>query len=162
MHYTVTSRGNRHFEVANEKHETIGSLDYTTWAPNKAQIVIKNSDIYDLGPTGLLNRAKRITKNGVPYAEIKPDWRRSLLISFEDGKTYKFKRKSLWTSNYILVNEEETEIAMIHVNFKWNNLKFHYKIDVHGEVANRETDLVLPFILLYCTKYMRTRHAAVH
>jgi len=162
MHYTAIKQNNRHIKVTNERREHIGSLDLESKLPGKAQITVNDNDVYSVAPSRYWDAATSITKNGLAYAEVKfNNWRQSVVLSFQNGKSFFFKRKNLWDSNYSILDEAQHEIAQIKAKFKWRTLSFSYEIDVRGKVLDRETKTAFPFILIYCTQNERRLRGAV-
>lgn len=160
MQYTVTNHGTRYFEIVNENHEHIGKLEYTNWIPNNARITIQDLDIYEITRSGFWNTGKQIIKNGVLYAEIKARIGRGLEIVFENGRRYSFRKKGILSHEYVLADEDAGAIGEIRSEFKLSKFNFDYTINVQNEERNRETGWILPFVMIYCIKYMRARRAA--
>ena len=154
MHYTG-SGSNRHIEVMNEREEPVGSMDYPGWFPSKARITTKEHYVYELAPVGFWQTTIAIKKDGIPYAELKRHWFNSITISFENGKPYAFRRKGIFSGNYILVDDEQREMARIGTKYKWSTWRFEYEIDVHENNLDKDVNAVLPFLLIYYTRYIR-------
>ena len=161
MHFTVTSRGNRHFEVFNEQNDSIGTIGLSTWRPNKGQITTAAGVTYNIAPTGFWQTTIAITKNDFPFAEIKAGWSPGLRLSFAtESRTYVFKKKGFWNTDYAVYDEDGHEIAFVAVEYKWSTWSFNYEIDVHGSMADKETNMILPLLITYCARYTRMRQAA--
>lgn len=160
MHYTVTSNGSRYFEITDYRNQLIGKLEYTFWWPAKAKITVLDSYEYSALPTGFWRNSIGIFKNDLLYARLSPDWRGSLLWFFENGRSYVFKRKSIWNAMYILMDEDQREIAYISARFNWSKFNFDYQLEINSNMYDNEADLLLPFLLIYSIRHMRMRHAA--
>ncbi len=162
MKYLASGTGNRHFEIVDERQKAAGTLDYTTWFPNKAKVTTGDGNIYEMAPQGFWRTTIGMTKNGLPFAALKAKMGSQIVLSFEQGITLLFKRKSLWNSNYVVVDSQEQEVAFIQPDFKWKNLSFNYEIDIYANNLDRDINAILPLVLVYCNKYIRMRHSAVH
>jgi hypothetical protein len=162
MHYTATNQNYSTLEVTNEQSGTIGRLECNTWVPKKARIIINNGNTYDVVPAGGFWRSlMSITKNGVAYAELRATPGANITLTFANGLAIIFTRKSIWSGGYIMTDNAENEIASIEANFIWRKFSYQYEMEINANMPDREADLFLPFILLYCTRYMRMRGAAV-
>jgi hypothetical protein len=161
MHYTAKRQNNRHFEVTNERQELVGSVDYTDRQPGKAQIKINDSDTFKAIPRKSRDAAAGITKNGSSYAELKCNWQKSMVLTLENGKSFYFTRKNIWDSNYAVLNDAQHEVASIKSKFQWRTMRFNYEIDVRPRMLDKESKTTLPFLLVYCTQYVRSHHSAI-
>lgn len=159
MHYTVTNRSSYLIEISNDQGEHIGALEYTgRWVPDKARITTRDHNIYDIAPSGFWQTTRKMIKNGMPYAELKPTYSNGIELFFETGETLSFKKKSFWSSgSYIVTDSEGREIAAITSTLRWKTFNYHYEIETHATLANSETNTVLPFIMVYCSRYLRMR-----
>lgn len=162
MHYAVTSTsGGRHLEVSNDRQMPFGTMEYGAWSSSgEADVVVDDGTLYNMTPTGFWNMDVAVTKNGLPYANLKYTIRGIIILTFENGQTFFFKKKSFWGVEYILANSEEQELGTVISEFKWSSWGFTYAIDVHTGIGDRDTNLLLPFLMIYCTKYMRIRQSA--
>lgn len=162
MHYTVTSQGNRQFEVFSEDNDSLGVMNFSPWRFfNKGEITTVNHLIYKIAPKGFWQTTLAITKQDMPFAEIKLKLGMRMVLSFaNENRVYYFKKKGFWNSNYILTDEDDHEIAFIEVSYNWRKWKFDYSIDVHANMLDKEANLLLPLILVLCARNMRMRQAA--
>jgi len=162
MHYTITNHGNRHFEIFDERGTSLGTLDYKAWWPNKAQITTISDLQYDIAPTGFWQTQIAIVKSDMMIAEIKPTWGMGLSLTFANqAHSYVFKKKVFWNNDYVLLDESGNEVARVYAEFQWRTWNFHYEIDVQPNILDKEINFMLPFLLIYSSRYMRMRHAAV-
>lgn len=160
MHYAVTSTSGRYFDVSDDRQMPVGTIQFSAWWPNKADVAINDGTAYNMAPTGFWNMDVAVTKSGLPYAILKYTFGGSITLTLENGQTFFFKKKSFWGVEYILANSEEQELATVICEFKWSNWGFTYAIDVHTGMGDRDTNLLVPFLMIYCTKYMRIRQSA--
>ncbi len=161
MKYTATGKGNRHFEIADEQQKAVGKLDYETWSANKAKASVWGN-VYEMAPQGFWRTTIGVTRNGQPIATLKAKMGSQIVFSFDNGTTLLFKKKSLWSSSYVVLDASEREVAIIDQNFKWKGLSFNYEIEIYTNNLDSEVNTLLPFLLVYGSKYMRMRHSAVH
>ena len=152
MHYTAQRQNNHHFDITNERKELIGSMEYKGWLPGKAQIKTTENDVYELAPSTRRNAAAGITKNGVAYAELKYNLRRSMVLTMQNGKSFFFVKKE---DNYTIVDEAQNEIGVVKSKFMWRKMRYNYEIDVRSRMLDKEARTAFPLIFTYCTQYVR-------
>ncbi len=161
MHYTVTSQGSRYFEVYNEQNDSMGTLTLNTWWHSKGEINAVSGITYKIAPKGFWQTTFTITKNDMPFGEIKVTFGGRLRITFaNENRTYTLKRKNLWKSELALYDLEDRETALVAVSYNWRKWKTDYAIDVHHNLLNKETNMVLPLILVFCARYLRMLQTA--
>ncbi len=162
MQYIVTGgSGGRYFEVSNDRQMPVGTIQFSAWWPNKADVAVNDGTAYNMAPTGFWNTGVAVTKNGAPYADLKYTFGGAISLTFENGQTFFFKKKSFWGGEYILTDREEQELATVTSEFKWSNWGFTYDIDIRTGMSDRDANnMLLPFLMIYCTKYMRMRRSA--
>lgn len=161
MHYTVKNNNHRHIEVYNDHDDMVGTIDYGAWRPVKAEITLPHDIKYQVAAVGFWQTTIAITRNEISFAEIKPNWGFGLKITLPNhAQPFILKKKSIWNSDYILVDAEGNEIAFVKVDFKWSAWTFDYQVDVHPNALDKETNAVLPMLMIYCARYIRTRYAA--
>lgn len=157
MQYTVNSSDDRHFEVSDEQRQLLGRLDYTSFLPGRARITTGDNNIYDITPDGFWQTTKAITRNGEPYAEVKPNPGNGLILSWENGPSLFFKKKSFWSNDgYLLTDEDDQELASVRGDFRWSEMTFGYTLEL-ADSASPEARAILPLLLIYCIKEMRLR-----
>ncbi len=161
MHYTAKRQKDRHIDVTNERQELVGSLNYTSRQPGKAQITTNENDVFRAIPLSSRDAAAGITKHGTTYAELKCNWQKSMVLKLENGKSFFFTKKNIWDTNYAVLNEAKHEVASIKTKFQWRTMRFNYEIDVRSRMLDKESKSAFPFLLVYCTQYVRAHHAAV-
>lgn len=158
MQYTITNPDNRYFEVANELQQPVGDLQFATLPPSEAQIKTRDGNVYDITIAGFWQTRKKITKNGADWALLKPNWGNGFILSFDNGRSLSFKKKSQWKNgHYILADAAGNEIAAIYADFVLSDFKIQYEIDTNTTISDGETNTVLPLLLIYCAKIMIMR-----
>ena len=161
-HYSITTSAYRRYEVTDEYNRFVGQLDYPSWLSHKAQVIMKDGVRYEITIAGFWRRQMMITKEGMPFAEMRYTWRSKIEIVFNRGESLLFKRKSIWNSTYVILGSSDQEVATLQIGFDWRKLSFSYTVDVSENLLDKETNLLLPFLMLYCSKNVRARNAAVH
>ncbi len=157
MQYTATGEDSRHFEITNEQGEVTGRLEYDAFLPSKAQITIGDKVVYDLVPGNFMNAEIDITMNGMPFAEIKPDFNGGLDLVFNNGRSFYFTRQGLGTGNYVITDEDQQEVASMQSEFSWRTMSFDHTIYVPANGLDGDINAILPYLLVYCAKNMRMR-----
>ncbi|XZF14326.1 hypothetical protein ACTHGU_21300 [Chitinophagaceae bacterium MMS25-I14] len=160
MQYTATTRNSRYFEVTDEWQNLIGTLQYNIWLVSQAQIVTIDNNQYDIASTGFWQTKKTVTRNGIDYAELKANMGNGISIDFANGQSLLFKRKSQWSNGeYVLLDDAGNKIATMEANFSWSSFTYNYSIATDATMPDRESNTVLPMIMVYCAKYIRMRGA---
>lgn len=159
MHYTIINKTSRRFEILNDHQQLLGHLEYASWFFTKAQILTTDNNSYNIAPANFWGMRMTITKNGMPYAELKYGFMGQVTLTL-NGKPFLFKRKSIWrASEYALLSGEQ-EIAKVLTTFKLKKMSYNYEVDVQDGVFSKEDSVLLPFLLLFCVKSLQRRHAA--
>lgn len=159
MKYVVTSQGSRHFKIADERQVFLGSLDYAPWKVHQAHITTGSGGSYELVPAGFWNRAIQVRQEGMTIAVLKPGMRR-ITLELADGRQLAFRKEKLLSSDYILLNETEEAVAWIRPHFKWSLPGFTYDIEANTLLLDGRIIPIIPFLMIYCTRLLRMRHAA--
>lgn len=161
MHYDVKSLGNRNFEVFTENNDSIGNLHFDFWAIKKARITLTNGLSYLMAASGFWQSTVQVMKDESIFAEIKPVWANGgLQVTFNSSaQSFTFKKKSWLSTDHKLVDEQDYEIATVNAFFKWKTFRNDYTVDISHNTFDRETNIVLPLLLVYCSYYLRMRHS---
>ena len=161
MRYMVTGDGNRHFEVINEQNAPVGALDYQTWLPNRARMTTFGGIVYDIAPTGFWQMTMAVTRDDVPFAELKRTPAVGMEVRLATGVVYTFRRKNLWQGYYSLENEVQEEMATIYRTFNWRKFNFDYDIETFMPATDLQTDQLLPMLIVYCMRSMNVQHYGI-
>lgn len=161
MRYTVVSGNNRNFEVLDERGQVKGSYTIDAWKPRKIHVTTMNGDVFDIKTAGFWQSSQIISRNGIPYAELKYRAFKGYKLSIEDSQPMRFKAKSIWTlSHYVLVNEAGSELASISSKYSWKRFSFLYDIEINDQAFGNETSDNLAFIMIYCARVLRSMATA--
>ena len=161
MHYNITSKGNRFYEAFNESNNVVATLEYETWATRKAKISVAAGFTYQLAGVGFWQTRISVTKGDIAFAEIKPVLGRGFQLTFSGtAQSFMFKKKSTFSTDYKVIDDYDTEMATVDVNFKWKSLSYEYEVEVNNNTLDNEINLMLPLLLVYCSRYMRMRQSA--
>lgn len=159
MRYTVTKTATG-YEIMEESGRSLGMLNIGFWTPGKATFAIPTAG-YHIFSKDFWQSKKIVTRNDIPFAEIRPRAWRGLDINFEHRVKLSFGNKSIWRSGeYILTDDNGTIYATVHAHFTWRILGFTYHIDIHENMIDAELKMALPFLLMYCVLYVRRRRTA--
>ena len=74
------------------------------------------------------------------------------IISLENGviKRLQLKRKSIWKSNYVLVDESSRELGVISSSFSWKTWKTNYEILQNDSFSISEHIEILYLSIIHC------------
>ncbi len=161
MQYIVNNEYSRYFEVATDRNDTVGNLDFSGWRPTKADLALSDGTTYTIEPLGIWNTTIQITKGDTIIAGMKYNWNASISIMFANGREFTFKRQKRWSGDWLMVNDMEDAIGLLSVSYKWSTMGFDYHLQLEPD-ADRQITTLLPFIMLYCVKFMRIRGMVVN
>ncbi|WP_338378581.1 hypothetical protein [uncultured Flavobacterium sp.] len=140
-----------------------GSLVYTNWfSISKATISIKNLGDFYVAKKSTWKSDFYIMQNDSAVLEFTFNWKGTVQITSHFEKEIKknvLKRKGFWNTDYLLIDENNTEICTIKSNFNWRKFKTSYEINVL-ESTDSMQDQVLYLSLIHCTILIRVMAAA--
>ena len=124
--------------------------------PYQATITMADNNVFQLSRAGFWLMVVTVTKNDMPFGEIKPVLGQGLAITFGNSlHPYRFKRKSIWQNTYALLDQNGYEVAVIYANYVWRKWAFEYEIEMINSLP--EADLLVPLLMAYCARYIRLR-----
>jgi hypothetical protein len=151
-HYKANSTNSREFSLT-MNNNIIGELKYAKWYSFKADILLADNSIYQLEPKGFWDSKIELKKDDNVLLYFEMGWK-GIVIHFNDSdKKYLLRLKSLWSSNYILIDTDEKELLAIETDFKWSKLNFDFNIETSNEFDNFENKEVLLLTTLHCINY---------
>jgi hypothetical protein len=160
MKYTTTGGDNTEHQILNDLMEPIGTIIYGQWRQAKARVEVADANIYEMEPSGFWRTSIYISKNGMPYGEVKNRWG-DMTITIESGQSFTFRRKGFWNVVYVLRSATgETDLATVRSDFSWRTFGFNYEVEIDS-IGDRELNLFMPFLLIFCVRMQRRRAAAV-
>ncbi|QBZ98683.1 hypothetical protein [Flavobacterium sangjuense] len=151
-HYKANSTNSREFSLT-MNNSNIGELKYSKWYSFKADILLADNSIYQLEPKGFWDSKIELKKDDKVLLYFEMGWK-GIVIHFNDSdKKYLLRLKSLWSSNYILIDTDEKELLAVETDFKWSKLTFDFNIETSNEFDNFENKEVLLLTTLHCINY---------
>lgn len=161
MHYSITIKGNRFYEAFNEFNKAGATLEYDTWSTRRAKISVAAGHIYELAAVGFWQTKISVTKGDIAFAEIQPVLGRGFRLTFSGtAQSFMFKKKGMFSTDYKVVDDYDAEMATVDVYFKWKSLSYEYEVEINYNTLDNEINLMLPLLLVYCSRYMRMRQSA--
>ena len=97
-----------------ENEKLLGELIYENIFFSKAEIILVNSEIYQIKPVGIFRTNTIVTKNGVEIAKLKMNWRGQILIALQDGKEFVLKGKGLFHNKYVIENKDKEKLIQLN------------------------------------------------
>ena len=158
MKYNITSTGGGNYQLTDEQDDCLGTMWHPAMRPYQATIKLADGSVFQLSRAGFWQMNIAVTKNDIPFAEIKPVLGQGLAITFSNGiYPYRFRRKSVWQNTYALLDPNEYEVALVYSNYLWKKWTFEYEIEITTPLHDMELNLLIPLLLAYCARYMRLR-----
>lgn len=140
-----------------------GSLVYQNWfCISKAKISIKNLGDFLVAKKSTWKSDFYIIQNDLVVLEYTFNWKGTFQITshFEkDIKKYNLKRKGFWKTDYLLIDENNTEICAIKSEFNWRKFKTSYEINVLDNNDSMQNQ-VLYLSLIHCIILIRALAAS--
>lgn len=162
MNFRVEPITNREYHLI-QSELVKGSLVYQSWfSISKAKIWLKSFGEFYAAQKSIWKSDFYIMQNDKAVLEFNLNWRGSVQInSYFKEKTQKYilKRKRFWNTNYLLIDENNTEICMVTSEFNWKKFKKSYQIN---SLSNKDSmpNEVLCLSLIHCIILINTRAAA--
>jgi hypothetical protein len=160
MNYTVKGTHNKHFELFNDKNESLGKLDYTSWFSTKSAIMLASGHSYEIASSGVFQTSIDITSGDTEVGSLKFNWKGNIIISMAGGKSYIFKRVGFINSRFGLFTDAEHEAIVLRQNFKLSELSFSYTIETDDNYPEGK-DISFLLLLIYCANYMHSMSAGM-
>ena len=158
----ITYTNSKEYVLTSAEDIFLGSLKFEKWSSSKAQFTTQYGEFYDAATKGFWGTSIGISKSGEEFAELKMNWKGHIVIDMlENGKNmdYLLKSKSIWKSQYTLINQQETELLIITPDYKWKKGEYNFKIDTNPHCAD-EIDETLVLITIYGVLYLLMMSAA--
>lgn len=141
-----------------------GSIVYPNrYSISKAKILLKSSEEFYTSKKSNWKSDFYIMQGDKAVLEFNFSWNGSVQISsyFEkQTQKYLLKRKGLWNSDYLLINEKNDQVCSIKPEFKWKNFKTSYQINILNDTDFTENE-VLFLSIIHCIILINTMAAAV-
>src|SRR5690554_5943050 len=100
------------FELV-EGSQQLGHLTYKSLFSFKAQVQV-GDDKYDISPKGLFGTEISVTQNNTEVALMKMTFHGGIVIAFQDGKEFILKSVGTFNVKYILEDENQQQILVLH------------------------------------------------
>ncbi|HEY8366738.1 MAG TPA: hypothetical protein VIL57_06280 [Bacteroidia bacterium] len=153
--YHAYSNNSRNIKLSLNDKE-LGELQYLNWFSFKAKIILNNKDSYDLIPKGFFDASIELKKDEEVLISFKMVWKGIAIKVYKGGQEHKFLLKhNTWELgyNYTLLNEENTQIAIIKSKFEWKKFNFNYKIELIENLPSNVDPALFNLTLLHAINY---------
>lgn len=133
-----------------ENEKLLGELIYENIFFSKAEIILVNSEIYQIKPVGIFRTNTIVTKNGVEIAKLKMNWRGQILIALQDGKEFVLKGKGMFHNKYVIENKDQEKLIQLNPKFNWKKFRYNYTI----RFDKKTEDILLILLGVYASNYI--------
>jgi len=133
----------------NNNEKSIGKLTYKGLFSNTAEIILPNSDTFEIKPLGFFKTSISVIQNSTEIANLKMNWKGQIVISFLDDQDYIFKVKGVLRSKYIIENEAQKTLLKYNPKLDLNNFRYNYDISFD----KRQENILLILIGVYAVNY---------
>lgn len=129
-----------------ENDTVLGNLFYEKWYSFNAKIETDNQS-YDCLFKGIWGTELQVLKDNTVVGTFKTNWLGKIVAEF-DGKKYLLTAKGFLKYHYVLLDENEQEIAAFRPDFSINKFRYDYTVE-------SSIDLNPAFVLaiLHCINY---------
>src|SRR5690606_28351276 len=128
----------------------LGELIYENIFFSKAEIILVNSEIYQIKSVGIFRTNTIVTKNGVEIAKLKMNWRGQILITFQDEKEFVLKGKGMFHNKYVIENKDQEKLIQLNPKFNWKKFRYNYTISFDKKAE----DILLILLGVYASNYI--------
>ncbi|HPI55033.1 MAG TPA: hypothetical protein PLU10_10095 [Chitinophagaceae bacterium] len=153
--YLIKSSESRNFSLL-KKDQELGHLLYPNWFSFKAEIIMTDSSIYEIGPVGFWGTTIEVKHDDVVLANFKMNWNGHIILKtfFEDREVdFMFKNKGFFKRSYILENQQHEEMVSIQQEFKWDKFNFEFVLNATPIFKNETHNHILYLICIHCANY---------
>lgn len=115
------------FELV-ENSQQLGYLTYESLFSFKAQVEV-GSDKYHITPKGIFGTEISVKRNNdSEVAHMKMTFHGGIVIAFQNGKEFILKSVGTFNVKYILEDENQQQLIVLHPDFKWTKLSYNYRV----------------------------------
>jgi hypothetical protein len=145
---TVECTDNKTFRLT-DNEELLGQLVYKSLFSYNAEIILANSDPYEIKPVGFFGTSIIVTKSETEIANLKMNWKAQIVLTFRDGQEFVFKAKGAFHNTYVIEDKEEEKLIQFEPKFKWS--KFNYNYDISYD--KKPQDILFVLLGVYASNY---------
>lgn len=144
----ITYNDKKEYVLTSEEDIFLGSLKFEKWSSSKAEITTQFGEFYNIEPKGFWGTSMGVSISEKEIAEIKMNWQGQIVIDMlenGEGMDFLLQSKSIWTSQYVLLDHQKTELLIVTPDYKWKQGHYNFKVDVNPEFTNviNETHILL-------------------
>lgn len=160
--YKAFSNNSKAFTLTNND-ALLGELLYKKWYSFNAEIHLPNLTQYSLEPKGIWDSKIILKQDEKVLLDFKMNWKGIAIRTFfnEEEKHYLLRSKSMWKSQYELINSDKKELLTIDVDFKWNKLNYDYTFNTTEEFDKLKHKKLILLTLIHCINYYLSVVAAI-
>ena len=132
-----------------DNEQLLGELAYKSLFSYKAEIILTNSDHYDIKSVGFFGTSIAVTKNETEIANLKMNWKGQIVMTFRDQQEFVFKAKGVFHNKYVIENKEEVELIRFEPKFNWGKFNYNYAISYD----KKPQDILFILLGVYAANY---------
>ena len=132
-----------------ENGQLLGELIYENLFFLKAEMKLRDSDLYGIKPVGILGSSITVTKNGTEIATLQMNWRGQMVLTFHNGQEFILKAKGTFHNKYVIENKNGENLLQLAPKFSWR--KFNYNYDITCD--RQPYDVLLILLGIYAANY---------
>ncbi len=136
------------FQLENNK-ELLGHLRYKNPFSYNAEIVLTNSERYEINPVGFFGTSITVTKDGSEVANLKMNWKGHIVISFLGRGEFVLKTNGSFRSAYVIENKDGEKLIQFNPKFNWSKFDYNYEI----LYDNKPQDILFVLLGVYASNY---------
>ena len=132
-----------------ENDQFLGELAYKSLFSYTAEIILTDSDHYDIKSVGFFGTSIAVTKNETEIANLKMNWKGQIVMTFQDEQEFVFKAKGVFHNKYIIEDKEEEELIRFDPTFNWGKFNYNYEISYD----KKPQDILFVLLGVYAANY---------
>ncbi len=131
----IESTDRKTFELS-DGNQKLGQLRYNGLFSYQAELVLPDSESYEIKPSGFFGTSLDVFHKGSEVANMKMNWRGNIVISFKDGNEFVLRAIGALHNKYVLENTELERLMQFNPNFNWSKFTYHYEIGYDQKPSN--------------------------
>ena len=144
----VECTDNKTFKLTDDR-QLIGQLNYKSFFSFKAEIVLPNSEHYDIESVGFFGTSITVTRKGRETANLQMNWKGQIIMTMHKGQQFVFKSKGIFGNKYFIEDKVGKELLILEPNFTWSKMNYNY--DIFYE--DKPQDILLVLLGVYAANY---------
>lgn len=136
----------------------VGELVYKRWYSFDADLTLFSGVQYQFVSKGFWNSRIELSNRQELMLQFSMGWKGIVITTYFDGSEQHFllKPKGVFSNKFVLLDDKDAEMLVLHTDFKWSKLNFDFQIDTTQESERSPHRYVMMLTVLHCINYYLT------